>query len=116
MTSIATDDLEKLQQQLAFFQQNSTELEAKNAKLQAKIDWFEEQYRLAKHKRFGASSEKHDGQTELFNEAEVLIDEQEVAADADTKTETLTPLERTHEILALLDEEAVRVYSVLESF
>jgi len=90
MTSIATDDLEKLQQQLAFFQQNSTELEAKNAKLQAKIDWFEEQYRLAKHKRFGASSEKHDGQTELFNEAEVLIDEQEAAADVETKTETLT--------------------------
>lgn len=50
-------------------------LEQQNAELSAKLKWYEEQFRLAQHKRFGASSEKtHPDQIELnlFNEAEVL--------------------------------------------
>jgi transposase len=50
-------------------------LEQQNAELTAKLQWYEEQFRLAQHKRFGASSEKtHPDQMELnlFNEAEVL--------------------------------------------
>lgn len=43
--------------------------------LKSKLAWFEEQLQLARHKRFGASSEKHPGQEELFNEAEVLSDQ-----------------------------------------
>lgn len=93
-TSIATSELEKLQQQLAFYQKSNVELEQKNTKLQAKINWFEEQYRLAKHKRFGASSEKHADQYELFNEAEVLADadlaDDEKDSDGDTQTITYT--------------------------
>ncbi len=38
--------------------------------LKSKLAWFEEQLRLARHKRFGASSEKHQYQEDLFNEAE----------------------------------------------
>ncbi len=53
------------------------QLETKVAEQAAKIAWFEEQFRLAKHKQFGASSEKSEpaGQQELvFNEAEALAD------------------------------------------
>ncbi len=45
--------------------------------LTAKLSWFEEQLRLARHKRFGASSEKRAYQAELFNEAEALSDQAE---------------------------------------
>ena len=45
--------------------------------LSAKLSWFEEQLRLARHKRFGASSEKHPYQEQLFNEAEALSDQAE---------------------------------------
>ncbi|MBF0266241.1 MAG: IS66 family transposase [Gammaproteobacteria bacterium] len=90
MTSIATDELEKLQQQLAIFQKNNAELEQTNSKLQAKVNWFEEQYRLAQLKRFGRSSEKHDGQIELFNEAEVIADEDNAQADDLSERQTIT--------------------------
>ncbi|WP_405157169.1 transposase [Paenibacillus sp. FSL K6-0108] len=41
------------------------------------LNWYDEQFRLARQKRFGASSEKtHPGQLELnlFNEAEVTAE------------------------------------------
>jgi len=50
-------------------------LEQQVAELSAKLKWYEEQFRLAQKKRFGASSEKtHPDQLafDLFNEAEVL--------------------------------------------
>lgn len=50
-------------------------LQQQVAELSAKLKWYEEQFRLAQHKRFGASSEQtHSDQLELnlFNEAEVL--------------------------------------------
>ncbi|WP_407647979.1 transposase [Endozoicomonas gorgoniicola] len=34
--------------------------------------WYEEQFRLQQHKQFGASSERFEGQEQLFNEAEEL--------------------------------------------
>ncbi|OPX87947.1 MAG: Transposase IS66 family protein [Pelotomaculum sp. PtaB.Bin104] len=47
-------------------------LEQQNAQLQAKLTWFEEQFRLSRHQRFGSSSEKTPAdQMQLFNEAEV---------------------------------------------
>ncbi|WP_138753598.1 IS66 family transposase [Paenibacillus sinopodophylli] len=56
-------------------QQQNEKLEQQNTELSAKLKWYEEQFRLAQQKRFGASSEKtHPDQLELnlFNEAEVL--------------------------------------------
>ncbi|ANB60157.1 IS66 family transposase [Anoxybacteroides amylolyticum] len=50
-------------------------LEQQVAELSAKLKWYEEQFRLAQKKRFGASSEKTDPnqlELDLFNEAEVL--------------------------------------------
>lgn len=46
-------------------------LEQQNAELDAKLKWYEEQFRLSRQKQFGASSEKtSDEQLNLFNEAE----------------------------------------------
>jgi transposase len=56
-------------------QQQNITLAQQNAELAAKLKWYEEQFRLAQQKRFGASSEQtHPDQMEmnLFNEAEVL--------------------------------------------
>lgn len=54
-------------------------LKTQNAELSRQVEWFLEQLRLARQKRFGSSSEqsKYDGweQPNLFNEAEVLADE-----------------------------------------
>jgi len=45
------------------------------AELQAKVNWLMEQFRLAQHRRFGASSEKTDyEQASLFNESEITSD------------------------------------------
>jgi len=47
------------------------ELTAENERLRQQIQWLMEQFRLSKHKQFGASSEQTDfNQLNLFNEAE----------------------------------------------
>lgn len=47
------------------------QLEQQNAELVARLKWYEEQFRLSRHKQFGASSEKtQTEQLSLFNEAE----------------------------------------------
>ena len=46
-------------------------LKALLLKKEQRIDLLEEQIRLLKQKRFGASSEKSDQQVELFDEAEL---------------------------------------------
>ncbi len=49
------------------------------AKQAARLMFLEEQLRLAQQQRFGASSEGHPAQGDLFNEAEAELD---VALDA----------------------------------
>jgi transposase len=66
-TKTTTQPTEHLQERCA-------SLEKQVAELTGKLKWFEEQFRLSQHKRFGSSSEKtHPDQLELqlFNEAEV---------------------------------------------
>lgn len=47
------------------------QLEQQNAELNAKLKWYEEQFRLSRQKQFGTSSEKTiPEQLNLFNEAE----------------------------------------------
>ena len=54
--------------------------------LQEKNQYLLELFRLAQQKQFGKSSEKHSGQGELFNEAEVLVDEETESQSQDEKT------------------------------
>ena len=69
---------------------NVSELQKMVLELQSKVSWFEEQFHLAQHKRFGASSEKSRLQPDFFNEAESFADDDK---DADSNTaaqETIT--------------------------
>jgi transposase len=56
-------------------QQQNAKLEQQVAELNAKVTWFEEQFRLSQQKKFGSSSERtHPDQLMLFNEAESEAD------------------------------------------
>jgi transposase len=51
-------------------------LTTRNEQLEEKVRWFEEQFHLARHKQFGASSERSvTAQGDLFNEAEVIAED-----------------------------------------
>lgn len=70
-------------------QSHIEKLQTQVDELSAKLKWYEEQFRLAQQKRFGASSEKTDPNQldlQLFNEAEVLATTEE----ADAHVETIT--------------------------
>jgi transposase len=63
--------------------------DAQIAELTAKLKWYEEQFRLAQQKRFGASSEKTNPdqlELDLFNEAEVLASPEVQEPDVETIT------------------------------
>lgn len=65
------------------------EIESKDneiAKLKQSVQQLLEQFRLAQQKRFGVSSESHDYQGELFNEAEVTVDSPAELATDDEST------------------------------
>ncbi|NOQ78419.1 MAG: IS66 family transposase [Gammaproteobacteria bacterium] len=53
--------------------------------LEVKLQYYEEQFRSLTHKRFGASSEKCDAQSELFNEVESIL--------AEDESDTVSPVE-----------------------
>lgn len=62
-------------------------LETEKEALAAKLKWYEEQFRLSQHRRFGASSEKTDAdQPSFFDEAEDTAD----AKVAEPTEETIT--------------------------
>ena len=54
----------------------NAELKSQVSELAAKVEWLMEQFRLAKHRLFGSSSEKSGGfkQADLFNESEISAD------------------------------------------
>ena len=57
------------------------------AELNAKVKWYEEQYRLSRQKQFGTSSEKTTPeQINLFNEAEDIADPETKEPDIETIT------------------------------
>lgn len=57
----------------AQLRQQIAELSKQIDRLESRNQFLEEQFRLAQQKQFGASSEGHPGQGELFNEAEELV-------------------------------------------
>ena len=76
----ATQVIEKLNDRIL-------QLEQQNAELNARIKWFEEQLRLSRQKRFGASREKTiPEQINLFNEAEDIANPEVKEADFETIT------------------------------
>lgn len=79
-TDTTSPTIEELQQQNVKLEQLVTELNAK-------LTWYEEQFRLNQQKRFGASSKQtHPDQLQLFNEAETVAD----PAQEEPSVETIT--------------------------
>jgi len=76
--TISAAEYEDLKTQAAGYERLKTQLceyEASIAELNSKVEWLMEQFRLARHRRFGASSEKSDyEQPSLFNEPEIASD------------------------------------------
>ncbi|MFZ5634177.1 MAG: IS66 family transposase, partial [Bacillota bacterium] len=61
----------KLDQEIEQLNDKVLSLEQQNAELNARLKWYEEQFRLSRQKQYGASSEKtNPEQLSLFNEAE----------------------------------------------
>nr|WP_157184227.1 IS66 family transposase [Evansella cellulosilytica] len=53
-----------------FYKERAEKLELEKEELEAKLKWYEEQFRLSQKRQFGASSEQTTGQLSLFNEIE----------------------------------------------
>jgi transposase len=67
------------------------------AQLKALVKYYEEQFRLSKHRRFGVSSEKSEydmKQLSLFTEAEAVFNEAEVTADVNVSEPELIEVEK----------------------
>ncbi len=62
------NDIDELKQLLVSERQ-------KRQALEAKYQYLQEQFLLARHRQFGQNSEAHTGQGDLFNEAEQVLDE-----------------------------------------
>ncbi len=78
------EELKRLQKEIAH-------LKRREHDLQAQVNWFEEQFRLLRHKQYGPSSERFDDQPVLFNEVEEAAEEPEAKDDADaTETEQIS--------------------------
>ncbi|MFD1068296.1 IS66 family transposase, partial [Oceanobacillus locisalsi] len=66
---------ESSQDTIAYYQAQNEKLEMEKEVLEAKLKWYEEQFRLSQKHRFGASSEKtNPDQLSLFNETEDTSD------------------------------------------
>lgn len=68
--------IEQLIKENSILKERNSSLENENAELSAKLNWFEEHYRLDQHRLYGQSSEKtvYPEQQSIFNEAEALSD------------------------------------------
>lgn len=87
--------IEELNDTILMLSEKILALEQQNAELNAKLRWYEEQFRLSQQRRFGASSEKTTSmeQPSLFNEAEETAD----PANPEPTLETITYQRRKRE-------------------
>ena len=86
---------------IAMLAQNAQHIAAQQQQietLQSRVAFFEEQFRLLRHKQFGASSETTVAQALLFNEAELTQDSESAAQDeVEAAAETTTVAEHTRQ-------------------
>jgi transposase len=97
---------------------HSARLEEKITLLEAKVSWFEEQFKLVRARQFGASSERMESASQgelVFNEAEAALDSPCEAVESETITYTRSRKSAGHrqQMLAELPTE-VREYRLPE--
>ena len=87
MQDNSAQTIEQLNGQLLLQNDKILMQEQQIAELNARVKWYEEQYRLGRQKQFGASSEKTSPeQINLFNEAEDIADPETKEPDIETIT------------------------------
>lgn len=78
------DDVQTLKRMLVERDKRIVKLETLNQQLTERVQRFEEVLNLAQHKRFSPSSETYEGDGQVFNEAEQVVEtEPEQVPDAD---------------------------------
>ncbi|MCW7551678.1 IS66 family transposase [Endozoicomonas gorgoniicola] len=75
--------------------------------LKTKLAWYEEQFRLYQHKKFGSSSERFEDQGLLFNEAEELAEEA-TEEEQEPETQTIEAHQRKKPVRKTLSEDLPR--------
>ena len=80
--------------------------------LKAKLEWYEEQFRLYKQLQFAASSERFENQQQLFNEAEELAEEP--APEEAPQTQTVAAHERKKPVRRTLSDKLPREVVTLD--
>ena len=87
MTSAIVTENSELALRVRQLESTNQHQQSRIHELEAQLNWFKEQFRLARHREFGSSSEKIDLQSELlFNEAEATLDSVPVEAEPETVT------------------------------
>src|SRR5699024_6488216 len=99
----------KPQETIEYYKARTEKLEIEKEALEAKLKWYEEQFRLSQQRRFGSSSEKtNSDQLSLFNEAEATANPDEEEPTIETITYTRKRLRnRRDEVLANLSTNPV---------
>ncbi|WP_445428799.1 IS66 family transposase [Alishewanella sp. HL-SH05] len=80
------EQTQKLERKLAQKDKRIAKLERVNQQLSDKLQQLLERYNLAKYQKFSPSSETYEGEGEVLNEAEQLIEDEFVATEPDTQT------------------------------
>ncbi len=63
--------MKKSKETIEYYIERTEKLELEKEELEAKLKWYEEQFKLSQQRQFGSSSEKiNSDQLSLFNEAE----------------------------------------------
>ncbi|MDR8284396.1 V-type ATPase 116kDa subunit family protein, partial [Acinetobacter baumannii] len=77
---------QKLERKLAQKDKRIAKLERVNQQLSDKLQQLLERYNLKKYQKFSPSSETYEGDGEVLNEAEQLIEDESVATEPDNQT------------------------------
>ncbi|MBZ4680807.1 MULTISPECIES: IS66 family transposase [Gammaproteobacteria] len=80
------EQTQKLERKLAQKDKRIAKLERVNQQLSDKLQQLLERYNLKKYQKFSPSSETYEGEGEVLNEAEQLIEDESVATEPDTQT------------------------------
>lgn len=84
-----TDEIDSLPNDIEQLKKMLLAEREQSAQQAARLMFLEEQFRLAQQQRFGASSEGHPAQGDLFNEAEVELDTVEEGTETDKSVTTV---------------------------
>ncbi|MFN4056491.1 MAG: IS66 family transposase [Alishewanella aestuarii] len=85
------EQTQKLERKLAQKDKRIAKLERVNQQLSDKLQQLLERYNLAQYQKFSPSSETYEGEGEILNEAEQLIEDEPSATEAETAEKTTKP-------------------------